>query len=289
MRALAKFIMRGRAQALAVAFVGGLLLPYISFAGLIGLAVVGLVTLRKGLQEGVQVLLFALVGPLLLVQPGIRLISVVIPFIGIAVVAEVLRITRSWPKTLLSLAGLSALLWLALDAISTSGELKAQLMQQFNVLVGGSDSALMALFGEYSEADWLAILAVATALELLFGILLARWWQAVLYNPGGLRTELHRLRFSRLQAMVLVGLILVCTIAGEQYQLWINVVALPLLIAGVSVAHWIIGKRGLGTQTLILFYIGLIVLSPLFVPMLAVIAFTDSIVDLRHRLNGKAR
>ena len=293
MRALAEFIMRGRAQAIAVAFVGGLLLslylPLISsLAGLIGLAVVGLVALRKGLQEGLLVLVGALIGPFLVVQSTIYLATIVAPFVGIALAAEVLRLTRSWPKTLLVIAGLSALFWLMLDTVLATGELKLQLIQQFDVLAGeGSENPLLAMFGQYSEADWVAVLGIATSLELLIGLLLARWWQAMLYNPGGLRIELHGLRFSRLQAVAIVGLILFCSIMGEQYQLWVNVLALPLLVAGISLVHWFIGRRGLATQTLILFYIGLVVVMPLFAPMLVVIAFTDSIVDLRYRLNGK--
>ncbi|MCV6605318.1 MAG: hypothetical protein OIF34_08425, partial [Porticoccaceae bacterium] len=114
-----------------------------------------------------------------------------------------------------------------------------------------------------------------------------RYGQAALYNPGGLKKELHRLRFSLVQGVTLVGLILVSTLMGEQWQLWVHVLALPLLIAGIALVHWWIGKRKLGVQTLVLFYVGLIVVMPLFVPMLVVIAFTDSIVDLRRYLNGK--
>ena len=80
--------MRGRFQAIAVAFAGSLLLPYIS------LAVVGLITLRKGVQEGFLVLLCSLIAPLVLVQPGLPLAALVVLFIAALVVAGVLRASR---------------------------------------------------------------------------------------------------------------------------------------------------------------------------------------------------
>ena len=279
MRALAKFVMRGRAQAIAVAFAGSLLLPYIS------LAVVGLVTLRKGIQEGSLILLCSLIAPLLLVQAGIPLAVMVALFVATMITAAVLRSTRSWPLTLLAMTTISILVWLMLGAMSEAGELSAPLLQNLEMLALNEEQVpWLAALKSYSDAEWAAIFAVGTALELLLCVLLARWWQALLYNPGGFRTEFHQLRFSREQAIVLVMAILLCTLIGSNWQLWINVLALPLLIAGIALVHWWVQQKQLGVQTLVMFYVGLIVVMPLFVPMLVVIAFTDSLVDLRRYL-----
>lgn len=282
MRALASFIMRGRAQAIAVAFAGSLLLPYIS------LAAVGLVTLRKGIQEGSLILLCSLIAPLLLVQAGIPLATIVALFVATMIIAAVLRSTRSWPLTLLAMIGISISMWLMLSAMSETGELSAQLLQNLEMFALNDEQVpwLAALKG-YSDSEWAAIFASVTALELLLCLLLARWWQALLYNPGGFRTELHQLRFSRQQSLTLVGAILLCTVVGGDWQLWINILALPLLIAAIALVHWWVKQRQMGVQTLVMFYVGLILVMPLFVPMLVVIAFTDSIVDLRRYLHKK--
>mgnify|MGYP007113695048 CR=1 FL=1 len=44
-------------------------------------------------------------------------------------------------------------------------------------------------------AGWMTgVLAAGMFLQLVFGLLLGRWWQALLYNPGGFRSEFHQLR-----------------------------------------------------------------------------------------------
>ena len=161
-------------------------------------------------------------------------------------------------------------------------------MQQLE-LFGFTDTQhpLVSAVIQYSDAEWAAILASGNALELLMCLLLARWWQAQLYNPGGFKTEFHHLRFSRIQALSLVALILICNLMGTSWQPWVIVLALPLLVAGIALVHWLVATRQLVLQTLILFYVGLVVVMPLFVPVLVVIGFTDSLVDLRHYLKGK--
>ncbi|MGS2723020.1 hypothetical protein ACVBEJ_04690 [Porticoccus sp. GXU_MW_L64] len=271
--------MRGRAQAIAVAFAGSLLLPYIS------LAAVGLVTLRKGIQEGSLVLLCSLIAPLLLVPAGVPLAVMVALFVATMIAAVVLRSTRSWTVTLLAVSAISTLIWLLLGAMSEPGELSAQLLQNLEMFALSEERMpWLAALKSYSDGEWAAIFASVTALELLFCLLLARWWQALLYNPGGFRTEFHQLRFSRGQAMSLVVAILLCTLVGNSWQLWVNVFALPLLIAAIALVHWLVAERNLGVQTLIMFYVGLILVMPLFVPVLVVAAFTDSIVNLRRYL-----
>ena len=114
MRALAEFIMRGRLQAALVALVGSLV-PMLSPA------TVSLVTLSRGVKEGLLVMLWGLL-PLLLAFYG----SAINPMITLATMAgllvvvtssEVLRLTVSWTSTLTVMMALSALSVLILNLL----------------------------------------------------------------------------------------------------------------------------------------------------------------------------
>ena len=98
MRALAEFIMRGRAQACIVALLGNIF-PFISPAA------IGLVTLRKGSIEGVIVAMWAvlpLIGTFYLSEGNqlLTLVSVAALFMMV-VLANVLSVTVSWQLTML--------------------------------------------------------------------------------------------------------------------------------------------------------------------------------------------
>ncbi|UTW45121.1 hypothetical protein KFE80_12240 [bacterium SCSIO 12696] len=270
--------MRGRAQAIAVACIP-----------VIGFFVVGLVTLRKGLQEGGLVLLVGLIPWLFTLESQAALVFVVGLSVQLLITAAVLRLTQSWPKALITVAGLSCAFWLMPSAAEIVEQYKLHFSEAYkNMLQTEEPIPLFTLFDQYSTMDVQAVFASAASEVLVVCLLLARYCQAALYNPGGFKQEFHHLRFSRVQGIALVGLIVACTLMDEHWQLWINVLALPLLIAGIGLVHCLVAKRGLGVQTLVMFYVGLIVVMPLFVPMLVVIAFTDSLVDLRRYIAPKA-
>jgi hypothetical protein len=90
MRALAEYVMRGRREATLVSTMA-VVLPMFFW---LGAAVVGLVTLRKGVREGAFVMLWALLPAAVVAYFGE--IMPVAALLGITVVAGVLRLTVSW-------------------------------------------------------------------------------------------------------------------------------------------------------------------------------------------------
>ena len=104
MRRLAEFIMRGRTQALIVSCLSAGTV----FFFWLGAAAVALVTLRKGVAEGLQILAWAILPAAAVLYFGMEFAPLT-ALIGSFVCAAILRQMVSWPAALLgaSLCGLA--------------------------------------------------------------------------------------------------------------------------------------------------------------------------------------
>ncbi len=289
MRALAEFIMRGRVQAAVVALLG-------SWFPLISPAAVALVTLRHGQQLGSQVLVWALLpalAALMASQLGPLMAWVTIAgLLAVFFTAALLRSSVSWAYSLLGLVALSTLAALLLALLipdpvqgltAMLGEVLQQLQSQAAAAAGKADVAMLAPPG---DAMVVGLVAYVIAINGLFSLLLARWWQAALYNPGGFQTEFHQLRLQAPQALVCGAATVYCWGLGGDYHIWGNLFALPLLVVAVAIVHRLVAARKAGGQWLILFYVAMIMFNPTMV-LLVVIAFVDTWINFRARLASR--
>ncbi|MCV6603992.1 MAG: hypothetical protein OIF34_01710, partial [Porticoccaceae bacterium] len=143
MRALAEFVMRGRAQAIAVAFVP-----------VIGLVAIGLVTLRKGFQEGGLILLAGLIPWLFTLESQAMLVFIIGLSVGLLIAASILRTTQSWPKTLLAIVGLSCFFWLTPPAADVVEQYKLHFDEAYkDILKTEGPVALFTMFSQYTVMD----------------------------------------------------------------------------------------------------------------------------------------
>lgn len=280
MRALAEFIMRGRMQAALVAFCGNLL-PLMSPAA------VGLVSLRKGLFEGLWAVLWALL-PLLfaLYAGGFSPVVILASIAALAVVpaaAEVLKVSASWCYTLLFISAVSGGLAILLDLLF-GAELAAlqELLAQFFVEMQSESEIANKFVPEHPFI--LGLLGYVVALNAVLSLMLARWWQALLYNPGGFQQEFHQLRLGVKQAAILLVIVVACQLGSPQYLGWSELFGLPLLLSGIALVHFTVANRQLGGHWLVIFYIGLLTIGPLSL-MLIGVGFIDSIMNFRSRLS----
>ncbi len=278
MRSLAEFAMAGRRQAILAAMLLGVL-PVVNF---LSAPVVALVCLRHGRTEGMIVLAWAVLPAL-----GWAVLGDVIPLlllIGITVLANVLRATSSWEATLLSAigVGIGALLGLYLRP-----DFLLLMQQQLELVLSSPD--LQGQVTAVPPEQMLQLLQAFFGTMLMFLalvlLMLARSWQAGLYNPGGFRDEFHRLRLSWKTA---AGLLLMFTLAGlgtPVLQPLTLFFVLPLLFAGVALVHGIAGLKKWPGAVLVIFYVAL--LSPIMTQILVLAAITDSWYDFRSRLRPK--
>ncbi|WP_454913168.1 hypothetical protein [Stutzerimonas chloritidismutans] len=287
MRALAEFIMRGRMQAIFVV-AGAAALPMLFW---LSAAAGSLVLLRRGLNDAVGVLVWAVLPALAWWYFGDpRTLLVLLGSLGLALQ---LRSQASWVRVMLCSVGLGLLYVWALGAVfgepiaALASELQKVLpdalsgaYQQLSVEERGRLESLLApvLTGLLA-----ALLQVVTLLSLMLG----RYWQAALYNPGGFGSEFRTLRFPPLLAVLLLVGMLLGPNLGAQLAVLTPLCSVPLVFAGIALMHGLVAQGRLPRFWLVGLYVTLVLFMQLIYPLLAVLAIVDSLFDFRGRAAGK--
>jgi hypothetical protein len=280
MKAIAEFAMRGRFQALllTVAGAGSILFCWISAA------VLALVTLRKGVGTGAWLLFWALLpsGVLLYATGDSGPLALLLGSMALAVV---LRSTVSLPLaalTSVAVGGLAGLLAMTVGGqyldqmVALFGGFLAQLEQQLSE--GGEPVQLV----RPTAAQIAGMLGAGVAMMSVLCLLLARYWQAALYNPGGFGTEFRALRFTPGVASALALCGVAVAALGPEYRTWAVVVMMPLNFAGLALVHARVAARGQGSGWLVGFYLAWLLLDPVKL-MVVFAAIADSWFDFRQR------
>ena len=280
MKGLAELVMRGRLQALlvVVAGAGSLLFCWISAA------VLALVTLRKGAAAGLWLFMWALLpaGALVYVFGDSGPLTLLA---GTMVLAVVLRNTVNLPIAILSSVGVGAVTGLALMAFA--GGYLNEMVAYFSEFLASLEQQL-AQGGQAMElprpdaAQIAGMLGAGTATMSVLCLLLARYWQAALYNPGGFGAEFKALYYPVGVTSVLILAALALYSLGVQYRTWAMICIIPLTFAGLSLLHARAEMRGRGTGWLTVFYIAWLLFDP--VKLLVVLfAVADSWINFRQR------
>lgn len=285
MRALAEFIMRGRAQAAMVALFG-------SFVPFVSPATIALVSLRRGGLDGFFVIAWAMLPVIVMtvVNPetlpmAFYSLCVLVTVIGPALV---LRSLSLWSSSVMGLVALAATGGLVFGL--TFPEFNAQLIEELNqtqAQVEAEGQSESQQGGEAVESVEITTTLIAGLMAALVGfnallaLVIGRWWQALLYNPGGFREEFHQFRLSKTQALLCFGAAVLCTARPNYFLFWGLLASLPLLLACAAVVHNRVYAKGWGLPWLVLFYLS-IFFQPFFLVAFS-IGFTDSWVDYRRR------
>jgi len=284
MKGLAAFAMRGRFQALlvAVASAGSLLFCWISAA------VVALVLLRKGVGAGLGLLAWALLpsGALLYAYGDSGPLSLLL---GTTLLAVVLRSSVSLPLALLACVPVGVLTGLVLTTfgggyldqiVQAFGQFMASMEEQ---LSQGGEAVVLARPGTVQVAG---MLGAGTAASSALCLLLARYWQAALYNPGGFGQEFKALYYPPAVALGLAICAIGLASVGAAYRTWAVIAVVPLALAGVALVHARAAWRGQGKGWLAGFYVAWLLFDP--VKLLVVFAaIADSWFKFRQRWTGK--
>lgn len=273
MRALAEFIMRGRVRAVLITMVG---IPLISPAAL------ALVSLRRGNNDGLMVLAWALLpivaagfsGYMSPLMTGLAASHFAAVFCG----AMVLRSSRSWSAALVTVTAVAAA-GILLTA-QFSGGLLQNLLQAADETGGEQADQLRQVFD--SEVMATGYLSWVSAITATLALVLGRWWQALLYNPGGFREEFHQLRMP-LPLAATGMLVWVYSLLTQDYAFWGAVVAFPMVVAGIALIHWLVASRGWGRGPLVALYVALVIAALPLAGFLCGLALIDSWIDIRGR------
>lgn len=294
MKALASYIMRGPLQAAmfvsATAILSLILSPVIFFSGA-GLA---LVTLRRGVGAGLIVLLSSMaisglfayfvsnVPDLLFVVLGLAVILVLVWGLAVA-----LRYTRSLSSTLLAAIAVGFACVLILYAITDP----ATFWENFNtqlfapVLDKADEQSKASLVKAISETSpYMTYFYVDSGIIVcVLCLFIGRWWQALLYNPGGFQQEFHNLKFPQTFAVVTAVLGVVSFLASHvsllAYDLF-HVALVVYFLQGLAVAHAIARMKKWNTGWLV----GVYILSILFSNLVAFAGYVDTWADFRGKI-----
>jgi hypothetical protein len=252
MRGLAAFVMKGRWQAVLCIAGLALLSLIIPFASLLSAAALGLVTLRVGARESVWVMLSSLcvsgVGGVLITGDAyLALAYGLLLWAPVWPVAIVLRESArlTWALELAALLGMLVVLGIYMvvpdPAQMWAGSLERFMQPIMDQAPAGFDKAQFAQSAAAVAHYMSGLIAAGSVLSLILGLLLARYWQAVLYNPGGFRSEfialeLHVAVSWGAAALILVSLLAdggIAEVAGNLCM----VLSTLFLLAGFAVLH----------------------------------------------------
>src|SRR5690606_34096107 len=210
MRALAEFIMRGRMQATLVV-VGSAAVPLLFW---LSAAASCLVLLRRGPRDAVGILVWAMLPALAWWHFGEpRTLLVLLGALGLALL---LRAGHAWSRVVLFSIPVGLVYGVILGTVLREpiAGLAAELSKLMPQMLDGvyqqmsveERGRLEALIAPVLTGLMAALLQLASLLCLILG----RYWQAALYNPGGFGREFRALR---LPAPLALGLVVVMFLA----------------------------------------------------------------------------
>lgn len=260
-------------------------------------AIIALVTLRRGQVEGLVVaglagLASGLLAYLAFANPAPALAFVLLLWMPVLVVALVLRITRSlsWMVEGALAVGLLVIGVYYLQ-VPDPGSVWQEALEPFSqdlADAGFLDEGQRAMFVAQLARWMTGLLAAGFCLQLVLSVFVARWWQAVLYNPGGFRQEFHVLRLHRalgFASLLLLGLLLAGF--GVEGGLILDLTLLlssALLLQGLAVAHGVSALRKAHPAWLVAMYVLWFFAMPQVSMLLVAIGLADLWFDFRARV-----
>lgn len=302
MRALASFIMHGRVQAIGSIVSLALLSLIVSPLAIFTTAGVALVTLVQGYREGLINLLAATVilavfTGLALNQPAIGLELALKFWLPAWLLASIVLAKTSMSLAIVVAATLSCLLVLGFYFFSNPAAYWYEVINT-ELLPMLKEAGMKIQEGPESEKLWLFMSKIMTgsAVALFFALqtislLLARYWQALLYNPKGFGQEFRELRFGKVTASIaLVITVFAMTTSNEMALNLFFIAIVVMMFQGLAVIHNLIAKCKLTPSLLIGVYVFMVISlqsGAIGLLLVSTIGLLDNWLNLRIRLCAK--
>ena len=294
MRSVLTFVMRGRAHVITACAVCSVLSLIAFPLNYVSGALIGLATLRNGAAEGALVLLGSTVlgGVFMFVaidtfRPALFLALLSwLPLWGLAIV---LRETRS-QGTALAVGGL-VLAAAVLAARLYLGDPTVWWTRVLDEFFSG-----IPYLGDWRPfIDRIAplmtgVVAAGALLGLAVTLLLARWWHAVLDQPGGFGEEFRALRLPRHSGYAALALCAVAWFASGWASTlafdWLMTLVVLFGLQGIALVHYVVKRRNASVAWLAGLYVALAIMPQPASGValgLALAGLSDTWVDYRRR------
>jgi len=291
---LASFILKGQSQAALVAAAMAILGLAVPPAAWVSAAAIVLVTLVNGPRNGLIVTALSLLGAgifayLIFSSPQVALVFVLLAWLPAWMIASVLRQTVSLAFSLqvLTAMGLLAVVMVYLLAPNIGEHWREPLDMMVAQLAEQSEDFTLAEL-KHTE-DWIiAFLPGLFVSSAMFGtmlsLFLARWWQAVLYHPGGFAEEFQSLNLGKLSAMVALAIVLMALAVGNVFSIALVTVVFALYgVQALSLLHAVIKIRQINGAWLFAMYL-IMFFIPQVLLILILASFADPWLDIRRRV-----
>lgn len=281
-------------QAILVAAILALVSLVMPPVSIVSSASVSLVTLRRGANEGLIVLLcsiavVAVLGFLLTGNYQFVLLYGAVLWFPVWVISIILREGRHLPLAIeiAVLLGVIGVIGVYLYNAELATMWKNMLLQMAppNAPVEDVQHTLDVL-SHYMTG----IVAAAAVFGLLFSLFLGRWWQALLYNPGGFKKEFLALNT---HPRLAIGSIVVVAIAllssGIISEVSWNVAILLFVLytfIGTAVLHTVFASMKMGRFIVPMFYVTLFLIPHAMLPV-ALVGLSDTWMNLRNKISNQ--
>lgn len=296
MKSLARLVMAGPGQAVLVTVISAVLaLFFPPFAWISG-AAVALVTLHLGSTRGLQIIAMAT-----LVSGGFFWLAMGSPLAGLMLalalwlplwlVGQVLRQTVSLSLAWQLAAGMGLIMMLVLHYMAPGlvTEINHNLAQLFQQMMKQQSEAhlqdAMQKTLHSMQQVMPGLMGAGFMMSVQISLMLARSWQAALYNPGGFGQEFSQLRLGQGMAALVTVLLLFVVLTDNLLGSMALLVFLSLyLLQGLAVVHGLMGLLKLNRGWLVGLY-ALLFIVPQTMFLVAIFGLTDAWIDIRRKLN----
>jgi hypothetical protein len=305
------FLLRNRWQTMLLVFVAS----FVPVLGIIGTLVAALVTLVKGIGEGALLMLVATLPYIcsffLVGNHDVTLPIAAWAAVGVAVLsntltwvfAAMLHRKASW-NTVFQVAALIGVVvicgihlvypdvadWWGVQLQAYYEQAQAVTQQLKNA--AGSSVAVPTLGDSQREAIQVTrsyATGVMTAFILfnaMIQLIVARWWQAIVFNPGSLRRELRNIRLSKLAGGLFILSLVLSYFDNSVITDIMPVLYLLFAAAGLSLIHYLIGllQSPMVWFWLVFLYISIIFALPLSLWLVGILGLLDVWMDIRKKV-----
>ncbi|WP_083251155.1 hypothetical protein [Acidihalobacter yilgarnensis] len=259
---------------------------------------VGLVVLRHGIDQGLIVMgwggvAMAVLAGLILSAPVAGAIYAVAQWLPVLLFAQLLRRTASWSWVMTTLAaiGLVVVLGVHLLVPNTTEMWLGVLQQGLSGLLqrAGMSPTDVSTTIERAAHYATGAFAMSLVLSVSLSLMLARAWQASLFNPGGFRGEYTAWRLSHwLAGVAALLVVLVLVMHNALFVELAMVVLTPFLLQAIGLLHGLVKQGGMSIGWLFGLYVLLFLAPPQMGSLLAAVGVIDSFADLRGRFKRGA-
>ena len=294
---MASFIMAGRMQAAIFVVLSTLISLVLSPLIVFSNAAIALITLRKGWQQGILYALLAsitlvVVSVLLQQQASSALIAGIATWLPMVLIASALAVTNSWGKTLqlTLLLGTAGVLLFHLTHPDASAFWKP-VLEQVKPLLLKTQQTYQLSEGKIDDiinnaAYWMTgIFAATFAIITTLSLIIARNWQALLYNPGGFGEEFRQIAIGKQASIAFIVGIVIAVITANYLIIELIMVGVAVfMFQGLSLAHSIVKQRDMDVRWLVGLYVLMFLLLMQMIVLLATFGLVDNFADFRRKI-----